>query len=271
MMLLRVLRNVLDEPENAKYRALRLTNPKLKAAVLDVPAALAALELAGFVVVRDADGETHATLLQEDGAPELAAVRDVVDALEPLVAPPPPADVPPPGGRDERVFKPAEVSLARLMELPDEYFKRSPEELKAEMQQRKAKREAEAVLTTKAHKERLAAASAAKAAVHYSTTVRVRLPDGLLLQGCFGAKEKVETMYEWVASSLREPDEFMLKFGNGRDQVAHATEAGAPVTLSAAGLVPSALVAFQWRAEGRRGQPALLREDLYRRLESLEG
>jgi hypothetical protein len=41
---------------------------------------------------------------------------------------------------------------------------------------------------------------------HYKVaSVRVRLPDGLMLQGQFGAQEAVGAIAEWVSESLAEP------------------------------------------------------------------
>ena len=42
--------------------------------------------------------------------------------------------------------------------------------------------------------------------VHYSTSnVRVKMPEGLLLQGKFGAKESVRAIFNWVEDCLANP------------------------------------------------------------------
>ena len=67
-----------------------------------------------------------------------------------------------------------------------------------------SQRERDEVLTTRSWKERQAATSASPA--YSQAVVRVRFPEGVCLQGNFGAAEPVSAIAEWVAASLRWPN-----------------------------------------------------------------
>lgn len=58
------------------------------------------------------------------------------------------------------------------------------------------------MMMTKAMRERL---QVGKKPVYNSATVRVRLPEGLLLQGAFNADEPVASIFNWVTDCLAEP------------------------------------------------------------------
>ena len=55
---------------------------------------------------------------------------------------------------------------------------------------------------TREYRARLAAGSAPKRAATFAA-VRVRLPEGILLQGEFNAGEPVSAVFEWVSDALR--------------------------------------------------------------------
>lgn len=71
--------NCVVMPKEIKYRRIKLSNPKIKAAVANVPAALQALQLMGWgAVPNDADGDI--LVLPEMQSVTMAQVRDIQDA-----------------------------------------------------------------------------------------------------------------------------------------------------------------------------------------------
>ena len=178
--------------------------------------------------------DPRALILHEsvtDMSPLNAALRRLTP-LAPHVAaqlaapkPPPPVDPrkPPPGGRAPQAFLPAAVCAAAAMEFSDEYFQRDAAELQAEMKRKQAKRENEGQLTTRAWKERQAKGGdeddeeeeEAGGGKRKPVRIRVRMPDGVQLQGEFGSREKVGAIREFIAGCLREPfRQFSLSFLN---------------------------------------------------------
>ncbi|KAJ9534494.1 hypothetical protein QJQ45_022152 [Haematococcus lacustris] len=93
---------------------------------------------------------------------------------------------------------------------PDWFFERTGAEVKSEWNSLAQRRTAGEVLTTRAWRERAAAAAATSTAAPGSAgsgsrvaTLRVRFPEGVCLQGCFAAQEPVTAVWEWVTQALR--------------------------------------------------------------------
>jgi UBX domain-containing protein 6 len=170
--------------------------------------------------------------------------------------------------RDTRVLLPRSVEA----EVPDWFFQRSGAELKATFLSALRRREESQVLTTRAMRERRAGAvssggsgaGASPATLH--AAIKVRLPEGLAVQGMFRHKEPVAAVFAWFASCLRDPmhtfdlvlpDRTALEFGQpGRSD--------GMSTLVEAGLVPSVTLLLRWTgpsAAAMREVPAL-RDDL---------
>lgn len=59
------------------------------------------------------------------------------------------------------------------------------------------------VLTTRTYKE--ARQGAASGAAPTTTTLRIRFPEGVVLQGTFGGREPLTAVFEFVTSALRDP------------------------------------------------------------------
>merc|ERR1712142_990267 len=87
-------------------------------------------------------------------------------------------------------------------ELPQDFFAISKEELKAEQTNRKELLERESMLRTKAMREK----EEAKVKRKYKyCLIRVRFPDGWILQGTFSVYEPVSAVSEFVSSCLETP------------------------------------------------------------------
>lgn len=292
-LLARLLRNVTGSPLDAKFRRLRLGNPAIAAAVVNASGGMELLEEAGFTLQFEDAAEGHEGAAEgwavlplperEDeelaadsdaaggGAStdaqleaQLAAVAAALASLEPLLpaapaaapAPPPRDDAPPPGGRATAVWAPSAACVAALSDLPDDYFTRSTEELAAQSRASAAQRAQAQQLTTRAHKER---AAGPPPPTPRAALLRVRLPDGMLLQGCFGARETCAALRAWLADALAEPHR---TFDLYAPRCATPLPADA-TTLLAAGLAPAALLSFRWGADEPPQQaPATLRAEL---------
>ena len=270
-LLARLLRNVTGSPLEVKFRRLRLGNPAIAAAVVNASGGMELLEEAGFTLQFEdaADGQEGAAegwavlpLPEPNDSEEaaegidaqlegqLAVVAAALASLEPLLpaappaaaAPPPPDDAPPPGGRATAVWAPSAACVAALSDLPDDYFTRSTEELVAQSRASAAQRANQQQLSTRAHKERAAGPPPPQPR---AALLRVRLPDGMLLQGSFGARESCAALRAWLADALAEPHR---TFDLYAPRCATPLPADA-TTLLAAGLAPAALLSFRWGAD----------------------
>ena len=81
-----------------------------------------------------------------------------------------------------------------------------------------------------------------KQAHHTRTKIRVKFPDAYILQGTFGAKEKVQDVLDFVRSNLATPDRPFYLFETPPKKV----HKNGQVTLIASKLVPSCLLYFAW-------------------------
>ncbi|GAB5589450.1 hypothetical protein Unana1_04350 [Umbelopsis nana] len=144
--------------------------------------------------------------------------------------------------RDIKVMSPPQGSAPSQVAVPESFYKLTPAEIKQLYQSQVNKRQAldNAPLKTKTmrnleEKERMKK--------YPKTTIRVRLPDGLVLQINFLSSEKatiaVSTLYSVIKSTLRNPDREFLLCLPPRRQLVELDQ-----TLYKAGLAPASNVTF---------------------------
>ncbi|KAF6211505.1 hypothetical protein GE061_012017 [Apolygus lucorum] len=75
------------------------------------------------------------------------------------------------------------------------------------------------------------------------TLIRVRFPDGILLQGTFNVYEKARSVREFVLENLSCEGEFSLKNALGQEITSEDEDS----TLLELKLVPAVLLTFAWR------------------------
>ena len=86
--------------------------------------------------------------------------------------------------------------------------------------------------------------------MYRSVIIRIRFPDGHILQGVFSPKEKLSALGQFVAGALEDPSmNFELYAHPSRKQLVSSTtmqeESASVATLEEAGLVPAALINFR--------------------------
>ncbi|CAA0841407.1 Plant UBX domain-containing protein 2 [Striga hermonthica] len=260
----RLLKNVVKEPDNAKFRKIRMGNPKIKEAVGDAPGGIELLECVGFDL-REENGEMW--LVMDDPCREhLGLVETVISLLDPnsvkelppvavkkveqlLVAP---AKVeeetiePKQVDRQIRVFFSVPESVAAKIELPDSFYNLTAEELKRETDTRKKKLEESKLLIPKSYREKQAKAAKKR---YKKTVIRIQFPDGVVLQAIFSPCESTGAIYEFVSNALKDPSlEFNLQHPDliKRRLIRRFPTSGekAP-TLEDEDLVPTALIKFR--------------------------
>ena len=253
--------NVLGAPDEPKYRRVRLTNPRIAAAVEGRPRRCGCSDSSAssstrrrrdgdddacFVAMADAAAHDEATLLCAHKALD-ALLRGDAAAIA-GAAPPPPRLAPAPiGPVDVKVIRASDERANKVDALPDDFYEVSGAEAKAAVAAAAAKREADSTLKTSATRE----AEAARRRRRYrKAIVRVRFPDGTMLQGTFGARATVAHVLGWVSDGREPGGEFEL-----------APQRGAPLRDATLDLEAAALRARrrpQLRRRRPRGVPAAL-------------
>jgi len=340
-ILTRLIKNIVTNPSEDKYRKIRLRNPKIQSAIVDTHGGVELILACGFIIVFETNEDSQKQIESEsesfhkvsmevaheenDGEREKQveegfAILSKDADLEPLQAavvllqqkwpsaltsqltlpPPPPlspagASVPSaaptlkerewaaPCDRKTQVILPASVDT----DVPSWFFERTGQDLKASFLATIKKREQSQILMTKAMREKLAKNGAA-VPMSSTATVKVRLPEGISVQGEFSAGEPVAVVFSWVADCLCNPlqtfdlmlpDRRVLKFntkadsnGVGSGSAAKAGSAAAaftkraaerPSSIKEAGLMPSITVYLKWTGPSAvvmKGVPALRRE-----------
>lgn len=209
--LIRYVENIINHPDEEKYRKIRMSNRIFTEKVEAVAGAFDFLFAIGFTE-QTIDDEKF-LIFSLDVQENLEQMNTLLEALKcsepiPLVL-----------DRNLQVLLPSQV---RVTALPPEFFRITLEELKREQQLRAEAIERSQILMTKAMREK----EEQRAMNRFNfALIRVRFPDGVYLQGTFNVHEKLEDVFEMVSSCLKhDKAEFSLvaptgqKFSNGDER-----------------------------------------------------
>ncbi|KAL2089648.1 hypothetical protein ACEWY4_014336 [Coilia grayii] len=227
--------NICKNPTEEKYRKIKLTNKIFQERVSCVEGCQEFLQALGFerteLPIDGQDTSEEFLMLAEQDEASLELLRERGEQLrkgEPVRAQ---------LDRQPQAFRPS--PYATHFDLPPEFYNLTAEELKREQQLKSEIVERNSMLRTKAMREREEQRERKK---YNYTLLRVRLPDGILLQGTFLAREKVAALYQFVRGSLEDgwqPFELMAPAGKKLIE-------DEDVALNECNLVPSAVVTFSW-------------------------
>lgn len=223
-------------PTEEKFRKIRKSNKAYQERVACIEGHDYFLEAAGFVrqVVEGEEYYVFPTekLQESDCLETLQALKDALQSAEPIQAM---------LDRGLRVLLPSQAR--REVNLPPDFFNISAEELKREQQARSEAVERESMLRTKAMREKEEQRERRK---YKFALIRVRFPDGLVLQGTFSVYEKFQDVMDFVTENLAHQLPFVL-YATGTG--GRLGEPEAETTLMDLGLVPSSLLTFSWHPD----------------------
>lgn len=260
------LDNIHLHPEEEKYRKIKLQNKVFQERINCLEGAHEFFEAIGFqktlLPVPDQESPEEFYVLSEAALAQPQSLDRHKERL--LAAEPVRATL----ERQRRVFRPS--PLASRFELPADFFNLTAEEVKREQRLRADAVERLSVLRTKAMREKEEQRELRK---YTFTLLRVRLPDGCLLQGTFYARERLSALYSFVREALESdwlPFELLASGGQKLSEEEN-------LALNECGLVPSALVTFSWdpavledlRAAGAEPHASGLKPELLAAMERL--
>jgi len=254
-LLRKLVGNVRDAPTDPKYRKVRLTNPKIAAALAGRVPAYALLAACGFVL--DETGE-HA-LIGEAAAADGAALEWACVSLDNAVTMAANGGPPVPTGPfDEKVLVAPAGQPMRFDAVADDFYALTGAEAKAMMEANAARRAKEERFVTREQRE---AEKAKQKRLYRKAMVRVRFPDDVVLQATFSATATVSAVLQWVEGALREPGHpFELSIARGQP----LQEMG--MSLEHAELAPASMLNFRCTSPGGLSPP-YLRDALMARLQ----
>ncbi|KAM3875984.1 UBX domain-containing protein 6 [Diretmus argenteus] len=252
------IENICKNPTEEKYRKIKLSNKVFQDKVRPVEGSREFLQATGFesimLPVEGQEQEEEFLLLPEQNADALELMKERRDRLqrgEPVRAQ---------LDRQPQAFRPS--PNATRFELPPEFYNLTAEELRKEQQQRSELLEKNAMLRTKAMREKEEQRERRK---YNYTLLRIRLPDGNLLQGTFYAWDRVPVLFGFIRECLVDGWQPFELIAPGGQKLQETEEAA----LAECNLVPGALLTFSWDAAVQADiaaaggkSPALLKPEL---------
>ncbi|XP_006819414.1 UBX domain-containing protein 6-like [Saccoglossus kowalevskii] len=187
------LDNIISHPGEEKYTKIRIQNKAFQDKVACIEGSEEFLQSVGFTrqMMPHQDSEAEFFVLDQEYCSDtdrLRAVHESLVSTEPIR---------PILDRNTQIFEPC--SGASQFHLPDEFYNLTAEEIKREQQLRTDMVERNAVLRTKAMREKEEQREIRK---YNFTLIRVKFPNGIILQGIFRSREKVGALMEFVRQSL---------------------------------------------------------------------
>ncbi|GAB1301214.1 UBX domain-containing protein 6 [Apodemus speciosus] len=260
------LDNIHLHPEEEKYQKIKLQNKVFQERINCLEGSHEFFEAIGFkkvtLPVPDQEGQEEFYILGEEARAQPQNLERHKQQL--LGAEPVRATL----DRQLRVFRPS--ALASHFELPSDFFSLTAEEVKREQRLRTEVVERLSSLRTKAMREKEEQRELRK---YTYALLRVRLPDGCILQGTFYARERLSVLFRFVREALQNDWlPFELRASGGQK-----LEDSEALALNECGLVPSALLTFSWdasvlediRAAGAEPAKSVLRPELLAAIEQL--
>lgn len=230
--IIKYLDNIINNPNEEKFWKIRQNNKAFQERVAGMKGTEEFLLAAGFSLksLPFEDGEAMFYVFDSELAKDSERLQNMKDVL--LQAEP----IKPELDRDVKVFHPS--NAASKFSLPDEFYSISPEELKKEQQRREEATEKLGMLRTKAMRERDEQRELRK---YRYALLRVRFPDGVILQGVFKANESMKNVFDFVRENLQNN---WIPFHLATSTGAKLEEGEA--TLAELGLAPATLLNFSW-------------------------
>ncbi|KAI5101044.1 UBX domain-containing protein 6, partial [Silurus meridionalis] len=228
--------NICKNPTEEKYRKIKVSNKIFQEKVSVIEGSREFLQALGFESVAlpvdgQEDTEEFFVLAEQDAAAleQLKEKKEQLQNGQPVRA-----------KLDHQVqaFRPSQH--AARFDLPPDFYNLTAEELKREQQMKSEVVERNAMLRTKAMREKDEQRERRK---YNYALLRVRLPDGNILQGTFFAWDKVAVLYQFVRDSLENGWQPFELIGPGSQKLKDED-----VAINECNLVPTALLTFSWDA-----------------------
>ncbi|XP_074421854.1 UBX domain-containing protein 6 isoform X1 [Larus michahellis] len=230
------LDNIYLHPEEEKYRKIKLQNKVFQERISCLDGIHRFFQAIGFetktLPVPGQENREEYYVLKEEMLTKLEDLKDYKEQL--LSSKPVRAQL----DRQLCVFKPSPE--AARFELPDDFYNLTAEEIKREQRLRTEAVEKASMLRTRAMREKEEQREMRK---YNYTLIRVRFPDGYILQGTFYARESVSVLYNFVREALRDDWLPFELLGPGGLKLTDEN-----LAFNECGLVPSALLTLAWDA-----------------------
>ncbi|KAM6396022.1 UBX domain-containing protein 6 [Rhynochetos jubatus] len=259
------LDNIYLHPEEEKYRKIKLQNKVFQERISCLEGIHRFFQAIGFetktLPVPGQEATEEYYVLREEMLTKLEDLKEYKEQL--LSSEPVRAQL----DRQLCVFEPSPE--AARFELPHDFYNLTAEEIKREQRLRTEAVEKASMLRTRAMREKEEQREMRK---YNYTLLRVRFPDGYILQGTFYARESVSVLYSFVREALRDDWLPFELLGPGGLKLTDEN-----LAFNECGLVPSALLTLAWdaavmadiQAAGEEQPASSLKPELLSRVQTL--
>uniref|UniRef100_T1J6F2 UBX domain-containing protein n=1 Tax=Strigamia maritima TaxID=126957 RepID=T1J6F2_STRMM len=229
------LENILEKPDEEKFQKIRINNRAFQEKVAGLLGVKEFLLASGFELTQIPPSEDSPPedyyVFNISRLSDARRLLDILLATEPIV---------PELDRDIKVYAPSENSITSISLSPD-FYNITADEVKHEQKLKSEDTERNLMLRTKAMRERDEIRELRR---YKYTLIRIRFPDGVILQGTFSVHDKLESVQNFVLSSLvNDWQPFNLTTSTGQK----LTES--QKSLLELHLVPAVIIHFAWDPE----------------------
>lgn len=228
------LENIINNPEEEKYKKIRMQNRVFQDKVIPIEGALEFLNAAGFCQKKLMNNDKEEDFLVWNA--DNYNIDDLITLLEALkTAQPIPLEL----DRNLQILLPMQANMRT--ELPPSFFNLTLEDIGKEQQLRTEAVERNQMLRTKAMRERDEKQRLRK---YKFSLIRIKFPDNLILQGTFSVHENFQNVVNFISENLINNERpFSLK---KLPQIVF-NEDCFDKTLLELGLFPATLLMFSWK------------------------
>lgn len=243
--LVRYVENLINNPEDEKFKKIRVQNKAFQARIVPLVGGVEYLELVGYTLITDEGDSSEQYYIMLD-TPPIEHMTRCNDELKKGSKLTPTLD------RDIKVLQ--QATGARHFEVSSDFYKLTKEDLMKSQKDREREVQQNSQLRTSAMRERDAGVGMR---IYHYTVIRIKFPDGIYLQGTFSAHDNVENLFLFVEKAMRHTIKFSL------------ITAGCPPlrrdrsTLKVAGLVPTATLNL---TTAERAEYTLLNDEMVCRI-----
>lgn len=156
--------------------------------------------------------------------------------------------------RNLKIFQPTKErsSIPPVELLPKDplFYQMTVGDVLREKQRHKDLLEKEEMLRTKAMRER---DEKGESNIQYKyTVIRIRLPNGMILQAIFQAHDSISSLFDFLRSDCLVHSWLPFNLISNGDRRVYSSQDEHSVTFNQSGLVPAALLSFQWNEQALR-------------------
>ncbi|CAF0920603.1 unnamed protein product [Rotaria sordida] len=233
--------NIISNPNEDKYRRIRLQNKIYLEKVFPLKYARELLQATGFI----SSDDNESIIYQEHSFERLQLAHDTLMNSKPIKIQ---------LDKNLKIFQPTreQLSIPRIQLLPQDplFYQITTDELLREKQRQKDLLEKEQMLRTKAMRQRDEKSSLN---IQYKYTIlRIRMPDEIILQVIFPCNDLLSSLFEYLRSYCLVYNTLPFTLTSMTDRRIYSSQDEQSITFNQCNLVPTAFLSFRWNDQALR-------------------